>query len=211
VSAVADRTRIGALTGVESQAIFSQLLNALARPGAVGVLERPVGLEALPPELFVPLALAGVDVSIAALLEPESPDWFGPLIHATGAHDARPEEADIVLALRPPTPDELRSFRRGTARSPERGAMLALGCAGLTAGGDAAVRLALSGPGIPGEVKLGVRGIPVEVFETLVTVNRKFPMGIDTFLAGPEGSLAGLPRTTQIRIEEGQGSWATQR
>ena len=200
------------LLPVESQQVFITLLNTLSRPGTLGQLPSPRALAELPFPLFVPLALADVDVSLAVLAVPDGPDWGGALAHLTGARRAPLQEADIVVALRQPNPDELRSLRRGTADAPERGARLVVACSGIMPGAEQApVFLTLSGPGVAGRRRLGLTGISVEVIETLVMVNRKPPLGVDSYFVTPRGAVVGLPRTTHIHIEEGSASWATQR
>ncbi|MBV8083868.1 MAG: phosphonate C-P lyase system protein PhnH, partial [Chloroflexi bacterium] len=167
-------------------------------------------LDGLPLPLLAPLALADVDVAMAVLAPPDAPDWVRSLAHATNGRAAAIEAADIVVALRTPLPDEIRSLRRGASDAPERGARLVLDCRQLTAGVEGDVALELSGPGVNGTCQLGIDGLPPEVFETISAANGRFPMGIDTFLIGRSGELAGLPRTTHIRIEPGGSQWATQ-
>jgi alpha-D-ribose 1-methylphosphonate 5-triphosphate synthase subunit PhnH len=209
---LSDAGAFEALDSVASHAIFTALLETLSRPGTLGQLVRGKGQEALPFPLLVPLALADVDVTLAILTPPDVPSWAERLTHVTGASARAMEDADIVVAFRNPSPDEVRSLRRGALDTPERGARLVLACQELSSGSDdLPVQLALSGPGIPAERSLGIGGLSVEVIETLVAINRKFPLGVDTYLVDGQGRIVGLPRTTQIRIERGGLAWATQR
>ncbi|MEW2360122.1 phosphonate C-P lyase system protein PhnH, partial [Spirillospora sp. NPDC029432] len=67
-------------------------------------------------------------------------------------------------------------------------------------GGGDGVTLALSGPGVPGERRLTVRGLPAAYFRALADANAAFPAGIDTFLVAPDGTVAGLPRSVHLTI-----------
>ncbi|MFC7583667.1 phosphonate C-P lyase system protein PhnH [Nonomuraea antimicrobica] len=64
--------------------------------------------------------------------------------------------------------------------------------------------LTLSGPGVPGTRRLRVAGLHRDVFAALAAANAAFPAGIDTFLVARDGTVAGLPRSTRIEIENGE-------
>lgn len=206
----------------QSQRVFRVLLDALCRPGTVlPLVPGPTGVDGMPPALLVPLALAGVGVGLAVLAPPESPDWAHSLAAATGASVVTLEKAEMVVALRAPTPEEVRSLRRGSDESPELGARLVLACGRLDVSSTAAdqdheVVLGIDGPGVAGSRRLGIEGLPVECFEALVLVNRRFPLGVDTLLVSdgqPNGCalVAGLPRSSRVRVEQGRMAWATRR
>jgi alpha-D-ribose 1-methylphosphonate 5-triphosphate synthase subunit PhnH len=203
--------RLQALDHTDSQATFRVLLDALSRPGSVHRLPDGVVDVDVPAAVLVPLALADLEVDLA-VLEPAGPDWAAALAEATGARSAAPERADLVLALRPPRPDEIRGLRRGTPDRPDLACRLVLACDHLDAGGagtpGSAVQLDLTGPGVDGHAALTVAGVPVETLEALVAVNRRFPLGVDTYVVDTDGRVAGLPRSTAVRITSGAGTWA---
>jgi alpha-D-ribose 1-methylphosphonate 5-triphosphate synthase subunit PhnH len=187
------------LEGERSQQAFRALLDALARPGTVVDLA-PVGLPAeVPAALVVPLALADVEISVAVLGDDHG-RWGGLLADATGARPAPVGEADVVVALAPPRPADLRAARRGTAEEPDRGSRWSISCTGLhPAGRRGDVVVELDGPGVDGIDHLGVDGLPAGLVDTLAEVNADFPRGIDVWLSTPDGCLAGLPRSTRTR------------
>ncbi|TQM04035.1 phosphonate C-P lyase system protein PhnH [Pseudonocardia kunmingensis] len=198
-------TALHPLDHVGSQRVFRVLLDALSRPGTIGALPTELlGAADAPAALLVPLALADLEVTLG-VLEPAGAGWAGALAAATGARPAPAEEADLVLALRAPRPDEVRGLRRGTPDRPDRACRLVLSCAALGPEGD--VRCALTGPGVDGAAELGVGGLPVETVEALVAVNRAFPLGVDAFVVAADGRVAGLPRSTRVRVRAGAGSW----
>lgn len=203
-------TTLRPLDHTVSQATFRVLLDALARPGTVHHLPLGAVDVDVPAAVLVPLALADLEVDLT-VLEPAGPDWAGALGQATGARAVASESADLVLALRPPRPDEVRGLRRGTIDRPDLACRLVLACdridTGAVTGGQTAV-LDLTGPGVDGSAELSVSGVPVETLEALVAVNRKFPLGVDTFLVDTDGHVAGLPRSTAVRITSGAGTWA---
>lgn len=196
MSGVAELAARARLDTHASQRTFRALLDALARPGRVGALELRAPV---PPALLPALALADVDVTTCLLTRRgEDTDWQAVLTTATGAVAAELEEADIVVALRAPTPDEVRSLRRGRADAPELGACLTLAFRRLGAG----LWLGLRGPGVPGAERLLVEGLEPEVFEALAAANRRFPAGVDAFVVAEDGAVAGLPRSTDLTVGE---------
>ncbi|WP_214319797.1 phosphonate C-P lyase system protein PhnH [Nonomuraea sediminis] len=179
-------------TADQAQADFRALINALARPGTLERIAPCAG----PPALAVAGGLADVEVPTAVLGE----EHLARALHlATSAPVATLGTARMVVALRPPTPEEIAAMPRGDALHPELGTRLILAVATLSES-SATVRLSLSGPGVPGSRSLGVTGMPTEVFTALATANGDFPAGIDTFLVAADGTVAGLPRSIQIGV-----------
>jgi alpha-D-ribose 1-methylphosphonate 5-triphosphate synthase subunit PhnH len=85
----------------------------------------------------------------------------------------------------------------GTLMYPDQSATLFVGCK-LGSG----TTLRLQGPGIPPATKLSIQvsDIPVEFWE-LRTIANRYPRGWDVFFVD-EDRVVGIPRTTQITVEE---------
>ncbi|MGV9386371.1 phosphonate C-P lyase system protein PhnH [Nonomuraea sp. NPDC003707] len=191
-------------TAARAQADFRALLNVLSRPGVLDA----VGTGDGPPALGVAAGLADVEVPTAVLTTPGEEYWARALHLATSAPAVPPHEARMVVALRPPTSAEIAALTRGDALHPELGTRLVAVVAGLgesVPGQDGPeVVLTLSGPGVPGTRRLRVTGLARDVFEALAAANAGFPAGIDTFFVAQDGTVAGLPRSTRIEIENGE-------
>jgi alpha-D-ribose 1-methylphosphonate 5-triphosphate synthase subunit PhnH len=176
-----------------STRVAGALEHALARPGVVGQLGHAVPGWPLPYPLLVPLALAGPGTRVA-VLDDNRDTWEELLAQATGATAAQPPDADVVVALRAPLPDELIALRRGSPLAPGLAARLAVACHGI-AGARPALDVGLSGPGVDGERRVGLDGLPSEVVEVLTEVNAGFPgAGVDTWLVAADGAIVGIPR-----------------
>jgi alpha-D-ribose 1-methylphosphonate 5-triphosphate synthase subunit PhnH len=175
-----------------SQAVFRVLLDALARPGRVLVLPEPG-----PGPGIVPLALAVVGSPVAVIGDPA---WLERICQATGASATADADASLVAVYGTPDPVTVSRLRRGSALAPEDGAKAGLACRALREGGPGEVTLELSGPGVPGAVRLGVDGVGPAVFDALREVNALFPAGIDVWLVGGHGQVAGLPRSVRQAV-----------
>jgi alpha-D-ribose 1-methylphosphonate 5-triphosphate synthase subunit PhnH len=189
-----------------AQADFRALLAALARPGT---LETITGSPDAPPVLAVAAGLADVEVPLCVLTadgEQEQQGQARALHMATSAPFAGLGDARLVAALRPPSEEEVAALRRGDELHPERGARLILAVEELSTPGDggAGTVLTLTGPGVPGYRRIRVAGPPPEVFRALAESNTAFPAGVDTFLVAADGTVAGLPRSANIAIENGE-------
>lgn len=86
----------------------------------------------------------------------------------------------------------------GTMLYPDSGATLFVGC---TLGNG--TTLTLSGPGIPPDTvqAVSVAGVPA-AFWALREARLRYPLGWDVYLVAGR-QVVGLPRTTQIKVEEG--------
>jgi alpha-D-ribose 1-methylphosphonate 5-triphosphate synthase subunit PhnH len=185
MAAIAER-----LTPRASQAVFRVLLDSLARPGQVLALPQPE-----PGPGIVPLALAVVGSPVAVLGDPA---WERTVCRATGARAAAPGDASLVAIYgAADAAAVIPRLRRGSALAPEDGAKAGLACRGLSADGSGEVTLELSGPGVPGQARLGVDGLGRAVFDALREANARFPAGIDVWLVDSRGQVAGLPRSAR--------------
>ncbi|MBF8192228.1 phosphonate C-P lyase system protein PhnH [Nonomuraea sp. K274] len=187
-------------TAARAQADFRVLLDVLSRPGTLGAVGRGDG----PAAIAVAAGLADVEVPTSVLTGPGDEHWANALHLATSAPPAPLETARMVVALRPPSPAEIAGLTRGDALHPEHGTRLIAAVTTLeppdTPG--AGVVLGLSGPGVPGARRIRVTGLPGAVFAALAEANAAFPAGVDTFLVAQDGTVAGLPRSTRIEIED---------
>ncbi|GAA3540981.1 phosphonate C-P lyase system protein PhnH [Nonomuraea rosea] len=193
-------------TAAQAQADFRALLNVLARPGVLDAVGRSGG----PPALAVAAGLADVEVPTAVLTAPGEEHWAEALHLATSAPPAAQDTARMVVALRPPTAAEIAGLTRGDVMHPEHGTRLVAAVTAVERAGQPVpgaegpgVVLALSGPGVPGTRRIRVTGLPRAVFEALAEANADFPAGVDVFLVAQDGTVAGLPRSTRIEIENG--------
>jgi alpha-D-ribose 1-methylphosphonate 5-triphosphate synthase subunit PhnH len=179
-----------------SQAAFRAVLDAMAHPGRIVAL--PGLLGGAPP---APLSAAAAAIALT-LCDIDTPVWLdaaassaagylafhcgAPLV-ANPAHARFAIIAD-TLALRP-----LDGFALGSDEFPERSATLVIEVADLSYEGGEVLR----GPGIRGETRLDVTGLPARFWEERAALAELFPRGIDVvFTSGTR--LAALPRSTQV-------------
>ncbi|MGH9113290.1 MAG: phosphonate C-P lyase system protein PhnH [Acidimicrobiales bacterium] len=193
-----------------SQLLFRSLLDALAHPGLPTRLPDDVA-PGLPPALVTVLALADVDVPVAiigddrpsARHDESAGGWADVVRTATGAAAAPLALAEMIVALRPPTPAEVLALERGAPDAPERGARLFVACSTLRPGraGGPGVRVGIVGPGVPGTRSFAVVGVDAPALVAVADANRHYPAGIDTWLVASDGHVVGIPRSSRLSIE----------
>ncbi len=177
-----------------AQAVFRTLLDALSRPGTAHELRA---------ELPAPPAGMGAGVYAAALtlVDVETALWLAPEFHEAAADLRfhlgarlvdRPDAAHFALAAAATLPP-LGDFAPGDDTYPDRSTTLLVEVADLTSTGP----WRLGGPGVAGETRLGVAGLPGDFVTRWSENHARFPRGVDVFLfAG--ATVVGLPRTTAI-------------
>jgi alpha-D-ribose 1-methylphosphonate 5-triphosphate synthase subunit PhnH len=185
----------------DSQRIFRAVLDALARPGTLGRLPSVPGY----PAALLPL-LALADLSTPACVLDDGGGWPGAVRALTSAPVTALGEARLVAALRPVTSAELTGVRTGTATAPEEGALVTLAVGPFPGGsGGSSLRAStapngsprlLRGPGISGSQELRAAGLPAGFAAARRRLTETFPAGADFLLVAPDGTVAGLPRTT---------------
>jgi len=181
---------------LDSQRVFRTVLDVLAHPGRVSTLSAPDA----PP---LPLGRAATGVCLT-LLDFETPLWLDAAASTAEAREylrfhcgvplvETPAEARFALIVDPLAMPPLEAFDAGTDERPDRSATLIVQVAGLTP--ERGRRLI--GPGIDGEARLEVVGVP-PAFWTAARANAAcFPRGIDLILCAGD-RVAALPRTTRV-------------
>lgn len=216
------------LAGDESLAVFKVLLAAVARPGKPVALRSDL-VAALPRALLAPLGLVDLD-HVFAVLGDDCADndcadnadvgWVS-LIAAAAA--ARPTnvlgDADVVIARRSPTAEEIGALRRGSALFPEAGARLFIACRAVTTPGpdtqqseSESIQFRVSGPGASRPRVVEITGISSDVPAAIADANSAFPTGIDVWFIDDAGTVVGVPRSSSIdtqipRIPAGRTTW----
>ncbi|HYA18425.1 MAG TPA: phosphonate C-P lyase system protein PhnH [Bryobacteraceae bacterium] len=191
----------------DAQKHFRALLDSMARPGKINVLE-PVPLDP-PPGLNAASALAGF-----ALMDADSTFEVIGMMHGeaaylasnTNARRVETAKAHFIFARGSESPDFLESADCGTLLYPDTAATVVLQLdAASRSPLPGGLRLTLEGPGIDGRGVLYVRGLNADLLLALQARNAEFPLGIDTILtfANESGApaLAALPRTTRVSWE----------
>lgn len=185
----------------ESQAVFRNVMEAVARPGSHADLAFAVDG---PPGLDCAAAAAAL-----TLFDFETPVWLDPVLeggeaeawirfHAGCPLTKAPAEADFALVVRAQDCPLLAAFNQGDAKYPDRSTTVIIQVAGLE-GGEPVI---LTGPGIKTETAIAPRGLPDGFWEQIQANHDQFQFGVDVLLvAGPK--LLALPRSTRAQIRKG--------
>jgi alpha-D-ribose 1-methylphosphonate 5-triphosphate synthase subunit PhnH len=182
----------------DTQAVFRTLLDALSRPGTVGLVEK--GL----PEIRATRAELAAFATLLTLCDYATPVWLAQadtaLASALRFHTGAPlvdEPAQAAFAYihDASTMPALESFALGEAESPEHSVTLLIRVESLT-GGPAVV---LSGPGIQHTTTIAPVGLPEHFWRERAALAPLFPCGIDCYLVCGS-ALIGLPRTTHAKV-----------
>jgi alpha-D-ribose 1-methylphosphonate 5-triphosphate synthase subunit PhnH len=182
----------------DTQAVFRTLLDALSRPGTVGVVEK--GL----PEVRATHAALAAFATLLTLCDYATPVWLAQadtaLASALRFHTGAPLVDEPGLAAFAYIHDAsampaLESFALGAAESPEQSVTLLIRVEALTGGAP----VVLSGPGIQHTATIAPIGLPEHFWRERAALAPLFPCGIDCYLVCGS-TLIGLPRTTQAKV-----------
>jgi alpha-D-ribose 1-methylphosphonate 5-triphosphate synthase subunit PhnH len=178
----------------DAQACFRAVLDAMAHPGRV--VQIPIGLSS-------PLPLSPAAASIAlTLCDIDTPVWLDAAsteaapyftFHCGGPLVADSAEARFAFIADPAALPSLDAFALGSDEYPERSTTLVIAASGFSS----VPGMLLSGPGIRGELRLGVAGLPARFWMERANLAELFPRGLDVlFVSG--SALAAVPRSTRI-------------
>jgi len=182
----------------DTQAVFRTLLDALSRPGTVGVVENVL------PEVRATRAERAAFAALLALCDYATPVWLAQpdtaLASALRFHTGaplvdEPAEAAFAYIHDASTMPALERFALGAAESPEQSVTLLIRVDALMGG----TPVVLSGPGIQHTETIAPVGLPEHFWRERAALAPLFPCGVDCYLVrGAE--LIGLPRTTQAKV-----------
>ncbi|GAB2572686.1 phosphonate C-P lyase system protein PhnH [Dyella jejuensis] len=177
----------------DSQRVFRQLLQAMARPAL------PRALPVLPPapapvtSAAMAIVLTLCDATTCIWLQQPSDEVARHLrFHAGVKLVDNPQDADFALITDPMAMPPLAAFARGELRYPDRSASLIVQLPGFR--GDAGLRFA--GPGIPDIRTLAPTGLSANFWTQRAALSAQLPLGIDLYFVTAE-HVAALPRTTR--------------
>ncbi|MCY6382043.1 phosphonate C-P lyase system protein PhnH [Hoeflea prorocentri] len=182
----------------DAQAVFRQVMEAIARPGKIAAIENLTE----PPAPLTPVtgAIAATlfDHDTQIWLDPvlaRSSDVAGWLAFNTAAPIVREMlDADFAVISDSEALPSLESFSQGTQEYPDRSTTLIVQIAALSGGPG----LTLTGPGIQEIAHIVPQGLPDRFMDQWSANGMRFPRGVDVLLAAPEGVIA-LPRTVKIK------------
>ncbi len=177
-----------------AQATFRRLLDAMARPGSVAVLDAPPAPAPLAPAAgAIALTLCDADTAV----------WLCPTLRTTAVmawlrfHTGcriveAPEEAAFAFAAGPAALPFDR-LSAGSDEFPDRSATAVLQIASLEDG----TPLRLSGPGIETDGTLRAEGLPADFIAWRTRNRAAYPRGVDVVLVAG-ATIAALPRSTAV-------------
>lgn len=179
----------------DAQAVFRQIMDAMARPGTIADLgalaEGPAPLSPAVAAILATLADGDAPVFLENPDAAEAAAWISFQTGVAVLGD--PEGAAFAVLEKGSNPASWSRLPLGDDAYPDRAATLILVVAGL-AGGKA---LTLTGPGIETTRTVSPAGLPDGFLEARAANAALYPRGQDLILVAGS-SIMALPRTTRI-------------
>jgi alpha-D-ribose 1-methylphosphonate 5-triphosphate synthase subunit PhnH len=183
---------------IETQRIFRNLLDGMARPGKLQSLPLYSELEMKWPILAVARTLLDHEVRFSAKQVGEWREWVELMTMSVAVEI---EEADYVFWDARQASSFDGELKLGTELDPELGATLILlvdQIADTQLDNLQGVSLTLSGPGVRDVRRVYVTGLNKHLISLWQSQQSLYPLGTDWMLVDMSGTMIGLPRSTQI-------------
>lgn len=181
---------------IDAQRVFRAVMEGWARPGQLvdvsGFGASPVGIG----HASAAIALTLVDADTPTFLTPSAERAAPWLRFHCGCPILEASEKALFVFGSAEELIDLSKFAHGSAMEPELGARV---IAEVDSVGEGDTYL-LTGPGVNGEQRVLIKGLPDALLEARAKLRRHFPAGVDfVFVSGSR--FVCLPRTTLIRKE----------
>lgn len=184
---------------LQSQAMYRDLLNAMARPGRIVSCDIDLKVPAPLWPTTAAAALTLLDFDTPLWLDPAAAsvqslvDYFRfhcgcPIVEASG-------NAVFAVISDPTQMPPLDVFAQGSEEYPDRSATLLIQVERL----DDSRGVVLRGPGIENKQTLQGKGLPGGFWQQVQENHARFPRGVD-FVFCAEDRIAALPRSTQVEV-----------
>lgn len=179
-----------------AQQVFRSVMDAMARPGSIGVVDVAVA----PP---APLGIAA-GALLLTLCDHDTPIWVTPVLarsalpgwigfHTGASLASTKSDAKFAFVEAGAPFPSLAQFALGTQEYPDRSTTLVVEVGSLEGGQP----LQLTGPGIRDTATIAPKGLPETFLRQWADNRALFPRGVDLVLTcGPR--FIALPRTTKI-------------
>lgn len=182
-----------------AQESFRAILDTMSRPGTIKKMAQF-------PQADFSLSKSTLAVALT-LLDADTPYWFSEkaqqeglrnyLAFHTGApFEARVEEAQFLFVSHAEDIPDLMSLKPGTAEYPDRSATLIIEIGEFGSGTE----VELSGPGIRTTTRFSASALTDAFWRDVQKNAARFPLGVDFIFTSSDGSVAALPRSTQVRF-----------
>jgi alpha-D-ribose 1-methylphosphonate 5-triphosphate synthase subunit PhnH len=197
-----------------TQKVFRSILDSMARPGKINVIE-PFPLHFAANEIdFAPfilgIASTLLDIEVGFhVVDSNLAKLSADVAFHTNSRAVSIQEADYIFMTSGDDPLKLRNAKRGNLDYPDSGAMVIMVVDSLQektpAGNNSGLALRLKGPGILNEKVIFVSGIAESLLQMIHDLNSEFPLGIDLILVNQERIMC-LPRSITFDIKRDE-SW----
>lgn len=183
-----------------AQAVFRSVMDAMARPGSIGIVDvavaPPASLGIAAGALLLTLCDHDTPIWVTPVLTKSAlPGWIG--FHTgAGLTTVKTDAKFAFVEAGAPFPS-LAQFALGTQEYPDRSTTLVVEVASLEGGQP----LQLSGPGIRDTATIAPKGLPETFLRQWADNRALFPRGVDLVMTTGRRFIA-LPRTTKIREME---------
>lgn len=188
-------------TVFDAQRHFRVLLDSMARPGKINVLD-DVMLET-PQELGKAAALVGL-----ALLDSEASFWVESYNIAeyfnlnTGSFLTEVNKADFLFIHNETNLIEVEAAKIGSLQYPEQGATLVIQIDLISdVRIENSIAVVLRGPGVKEEKMIYLKGVKTEWLELIQSKNEEFPTGVDVIFTDQNNRITCVPRSNQFSFK----------
>lgn len=183
----------------EAQEHFRLIMDAMAKPGSIKTLDSEITVYEgfSKASALIGFALLDSNTSFYQNYD-ENLDQY--LILNTSSSPKSPENADFLF-LKESNIDleSIEGAAIGEPEYPEKGAFLIIEVSKISDEAfSKSLELILKGPGVKGSKSIHVGGLSKKVLEAIQEKNMEYPLGVDTILTGPSGTLVCIPRSNQF-------------
>jgi alpha-D-ribose 1-methylphosphonate 5-triphosphate synthase subunit PhnH len=192
----------------DAQRIYRIILEAMARPGKIGLLP---SIELSPPDGFnqgsalIGFTLLNADCNFC-VLGPAVEEITPYLIRNTSSTPVELQKADFIFLPGSLDAVAISKAKKGTLSYPEEGASLVVDVEEIMEQesssdlGAPRVTMVLKGPGVDSERQVNIRGLNPSILEKVLSQNQEFPLGIDIILTDKKGRLVCIPRSNRFLV-----------
>jgi alpha-D-ribose 1-methylphosphonate 5-triphosphate synthase subunit PhnH len=190
----------------DSQMTFRLLLDGMARPGKIELLNRYE--YKFIPRNFNPHCLTILktlcDNTSSFYSSMNNDEIYKYLEVNTGSNFNESDRADYIIFNGKNFNDEFLKVNKGTIEFPENSGTVIITVNEISQNKteeSGILSIKLTGPGIKHCTEIFIKGLDREYLNNFIIMNKNFPLGIDLLIVDNEGKLVCIPRTSKMEIK----------
>ena len=189
----------------QSQKQYRTLLDCMAKPGVIAVLDADITTPTAINKASVLIGFALLNSDVTFYNDYNQKEEINSyFLLNTSSAPAEVSNADFIfISGKQENTNAIDNAKSGLPEYPEQGAFVVIDVDTIADTLlDSGVVITLEGPGVKDTIEIYVAGISIAILEAVAEKNIEYPLGVDTIFADKQGAIFCIPRSNKFKYSK---------